>query len=164
MATVQGPTGIDTLLLPSNASTDKAVKIGSQVLVDYKQNDYRGFAFVVHDTHGLLLLQCSRKKKKPVHYQIPGGHVDEPEFIGAAKLTNDRNAQLELAGKVGAARELFEETGIDIRSSLDRLEPAALRNGTKLDKDGHEILPNEYKHRYDNSCMNLSSNSRRNTL
>ena len=30
------------------------------------------------------------------------------------------------ACKVGAARELFEETGIDVRNQLDRLEPAAI--------------------------------------
>ena len=30
------------------------------------------------------------------------------------------------ACKLGAARELYEETGIDIRRSLDRLEPASL--------------------------------------
>ena len=31
------------------------------------------------------------------------------------------------AGKAGAARELWEETGIDMRQNLERLLPAALR-------------------------------------
>ena len=54
-----------------------------EVLVDYKQTDYRGFLFVVHDNHGLMLLQCTRKKQKGNHYQVPGGHVDEHEFLEA---------------------------------------------------------------------------------
>jgi len=50
---------------------------------------------------------------------------------------------------MGAARELFEETGMDLRSSLDRLEPAALRakNKVKSGSSGDEVLTNEYKHR-----------------
>lgn len=57
-----------------------------KVLINYKQNDYRGFIFIVHDVHGLVLLRCLRKKDKPPHWQVPGGHVDEPEFITAGKL------------------------------------------------------------------------------
>lgn len=34
------------------------------------------------------------------------------------------------AAKIGAARELYEETGIDVRSSLDRLQPI-LRSNTE---------------------------------
>jgi 8-oxo-dGTP pyrophosphatase MutT (NUDIX family) len=40
------------------------------------------------------------------------------------------------ACKMGAARELFEETGIDVRGQLERLEPAAIltsSTGNKLD-------------------------------
>ena len=47
---------------------------------DYKHIDYRGFVFVVHEKHGLLLLHCTRKPKKGPHYQLPGGHVDDFEF------------------------------------------------------------------------------------
>lgn len=52
-------------------------------LVDYVNNDYRGFIFVVHDSLGLLLLHCTRKKSKGPHFQIPGGHVDDLEFLQA---------------------------------------------------------------------------------
>ena len=40
------------------------------------------------------------------------------------------------ACKMGAARELFEETGIDVRGQLERLEPASIlppSTGNKLD-------------------------------
>jgi 8-oxo-dGTP pyrophosphatase MutT (NUDIX family) len=37
---------------------------------------------------------------------------------------------------MGAARELFEETGIDIRNELDRLKPALLRPPVTRDKHG----------------------------
>lgn len=51
------------------------------------------------------------------------------------------NDQLLLASKRGAARELFEETGIDVQKSLDRVQPLAL---TQEMSSGPR---NEYKHR-----------------
>ena len=54
--------------------------------VSFRDNDYRGFVFVVHDKYGLMLLQCTRKKNKPLHWQLPGGHVDAPELAEAGKL------------------------------------------------------------------------------
>jgi hypothetical protein len=59
----------------------------------------------------------------------------------AAEAAPDRVAQLLLASKVGAARELFEETGIDVRSELDRLLPPFLHPQTT------ETMPNESDHR-----------------
>jgi 8-oxo-dGTP pyrophosphatase MutT (NUDIX family) len=55
----------------------------SKLKVDIKKNDYRGFVFVVHEQHGLMLLRCTRKKTKPPHWQLPGGHVDDDEFFAA---------------------------------------------------------------------------------
>ena len=49
--------------------------------VDYKNHDYKSFIFVLHEEYGLLLLHCTRKKKKPPHWQLPGGHVDENDFM-----------------------------------------------------------------------------------
>ena len=112
------------------------------VLVDYKSEDWRGFIFVVHETLGLLLLYCTRKKNKGPHYQAPGGHVDDIEFIKAASTANTRNTQLLLAAQTGAARELYEETGIDLRNHLDRVQPVKLRQEEKKD-----TLDNEYKQR-----------------
>lgn len=60
----------------------------TDVLVDYKSKDYRGFIFVVHPEWGLLLLHCTRKKQKVPHYQLPGGHVDEEEFQAAGMWTD----------------------------------------------------------------------------
>lgn len=179
-------------LSPSPASTIQPVaKDIGNVLVDYKQQDYRGFIFVVHEEHGMVLLKCTRKKNKGPHFQVPGGHVDEPEFLEAGKqrfdflqtakrcpkigqsmptsvsnlhvklvLTlfhlfhfmfiffkkkaqkfNDRSSQLLQACRSGAARELYEETGMDVRKCLERLEVADVMDG------GNETLKNEYKHR-----------------
>jgi 8-oxo-dGTP pyrophosphatase MutT (NUDIX family) len=92
-------------------------------------------------------LHCTRKKKKGPHFQLPGGHIDEFEFFAAAEQSSDSQTQLLLAARAGAARELYEETGLDVRNQLDRLEPAALRNDVEVDKHGKEILKNELKHR-----------------
>jgi 8-oxo-dGTP pyrophosphatase MutT (NUDIX family) len=47
---------------------------------DYKQVAYRTFIFVHHEKYGLLLLYCTRKRKKGSYYQLPGGHLDENDF------------------------------------------------------------------------------------
>jgi 8-oxo-dGTP pyrophosphatase MutT (NUDIX family) len=147
--TAESVTELDSLITgiyaPSPASTDKPVE--PPVEVDYKSVDYRGFIFVVHKIHGLMLLHCTRKKSKGPHFQLPGGHVDEFEFLVAAHSSRDAQTQLLTASRAGAARELFEETGMDMRNHLDRLEPASLRSDVTLDKKGKPLLKNELKHR-----------------
>eukprot|EP00658_Telonema_sp_P-2_P011485 TRINITY_DN14390_c0_g1_i2.p1 TRINITY_DN14390_c0_g1~~TRINITY_DN14390_c0_g1_i2.p1 ORF type:complete len:208 (-),score=53.17 TRINITY_DN14390_c0_g1_i2:248-871(-) len=69
-----------------------------------KSKQLRGFVFVLHPAHGFLLLQAI--KDKQMQAQIPGGRVDPEELVS---LTPDR------AAMVAAARELFEETGMDYR-------------------------------------------------
>jgi 8-oxo-dGTP pyrophosphatase MutT (NUDIX family) len=49
-----------------------------------------------------------------------------------------------LACKIGAARELFEETGIDLRTSLDRVKPLQLRSSIGSE---HDSLNCEFKKR-----------------
>jgi hypothetical protein len=58
------------------------------VLVDFKSDDYRGFCLCIHPTFGLMMLHCTRKKNKGPHYQLAGGHVDEPEFAAAGESRN----------------------------------------------------------------------------
>lgn len=94
-----------------------------------------------------MLLFCARKKKKGPHYQLAGGHVDEHEFIEAAKRSCDCHTQLLLAAQIGVARELFEETGMDLREQLHRLEPAALRSEEAIKEKGDIILICEHKKR-----------------
>jgi hypothetical protein len=57
------------------------------VLIDYSKDDYRGFCFCIHEEHGLMMLHCTRKKDKGPHDQLPGGHIDEPEFLEAGEHT-----------------------------------------------------------------------------
>ena len=111
--------------------------------IDYRNIDYRGFIFVVHESHGLMLLHCTRKKKKGPHFQLPGGHIDDFEFVAAAKTSGgDSQKQLLEAAKAGAARELWEETGVDIQNQLGRLQPAALKSSNT-----QKELACEIKHR-----------------
>ena len=135
---------------------------------NYTNDDYRAFLFAQHPTHGLLLLYCSRKKKKSPHFQAPGGHVDQEDFDAAlARLQNDSSSVsrvvdkdgdgessyplLVLACKIGAARELYEETGIDVRNDLDRLLPVQLRKEGKKDNGLTFVL----KHRlFFKICLN----------
>jgi len=53
-------------------------------------------------------------------------------FLIAKKCGGDALAQTIIleACKLGASRELYEETGIDIRCKLERLKPAALQRST----------------------------------
>jgi hypothetical protein len=72
---------------PSLAPTDEpTVAAAKKVRVDYMAADYRGFLFVVHESYGMLLLHCTRKKRKPPHWQVPGGHIDEREFLQAGTI------------------------------------------------------------------------------
>ena len=136
---------VDTASSAANSSmaTNKSEEDDYEATpLDFANTDYRGFIFAIHPDHGYILLHCTRKKKKPNHFQLPGGHIDDFEFKAAAQATQDPKEQLTLAGKMGAARELFEETGLDIRNSLDRFEPAKLYPKEKKNK-----LCNEFKHR-----------------
>lgn len=58
-----------------------------------------------------------------------------------AEQTSDPNQKLLLAAKAGAARELYEETGMDVLRQLDRLQPAPLQH------EEEARLPNLYKSR-----------------
>lgn len=66
-----------------------------------QRTSQRGFIFAIHPKHGLLLLRAY-KKKKGEHHQLPGGRVDADELA------------YEDAHRRAAARELREETGIDV--------------------------------------------------
>lgn len=72
----------------------------------------RAFLLVKHNEHGLLILEACKKRKGGRHYQLPGGHVDthELEHYGDAE-----------GCRIAAARELYEETGMDFRDRLYRL-------------------------------------------
>jgi hypothetical protein len=63
--------------LPGGSGTSKIL------VADYRTTAYRGFVFARHDEYGLLLLNCTRKKSKGSHWQVPGGRVDEVDFQNA---------------------------------------------------------------------------------
>ena len=84
----------------------------------------------VHPDHGLLLLHCTRKTKKGPHYQLPGGHVDADDF-DTVEGDQSEARRVMAACQKGTARELLEETGLDVTDQLDRLQPAVLRKAKK---------------------------------
>jgi 8-oxo-dGTP pyrophosphatase MutT (NUDIX family) len=137
---------------PLQVARAHTVDFNSDVTIDYSNHDYRAFCLLIHRQYGAILLHCTRKKKKPPHYQLPGGHVDETEF---QQITDDGSTpavvtqeQLYRASQMGCAREVYEETTIDVRQQLDRLLPMVLYNKDVKDassKTGQLI--NEFKHR-----------------
>ena len=120
--------------------------------------DYRAFCLCWHQQHGMLLLHCTRKKSKPSHYQLPGGHVDDFEFHIAEKAFPSSNEgkggwsssqQTYQAARMACARELYEETGMDLtKSQLERFLPLQVQTSTLSDtgKDS-KVLINEHKKR-----------------
>eukprot|EP01084_Bolivina_argentea_P086911 157040_1 len=75
-----------------------------------ESSKFRSFVIAYDQRYGYLLLSAY-KKKKGVHYQLPGGHIDKSEL---------NSYSLEEASKIAANRELFEETGIKI-TDMSRL-------------------------------------------
>mmetsp|Transcript_24404 Transcript_24404/g.37646 ORF Transcript_24404/g.37646 Transcript_24404/m.37646 type:complete len:210 (-) Transcript_24404:537-1166(-) len=111
------------------------------------KSNYRAFLFVVHRSYGTLLLHCTRKAKKGPHYQLPGGHVDEADFlIDDVRSRRSREEILVAACRMAAARELFEETGIHITDPLARIQPKTLRR-VYVPQNESDALPCEYKKR-----------------
>lgn len=56
-------------------------------------------------------------------------------FCLPASEASDSTEQLLIAGKKGAVRELFEETGLDLRSELHRVKPLRLKDRSNIHKD-----------------------------
>ena len=90
-----------------------------------QRTSQRSFIFAIHPTHGLLLLRAY-KKKKGTHHQLPGGRVDAEEL------------ELDDAHRRAAARELREETGIDV--SPARLKDATDREGKIVRRKNREYF------------------------
>jgi hypothetical protein len=121
---------------------------------------------------GMLLLHSFDKNKPPAECYIPGDSINEDDFLKAgeygdvfktlshkcltldllpptfkAKQSGHAKMQLQLAAREGAARGLFDQTGIDVRHELDRLKPAVLRLNPPADASGTKYLKNEYENR-----------------
>ncbi len=92
----------------------------------------RAFIIAKHDRHGYLLLEANKKRKGGRHYQLPGGHVDRQELADYGEVE---------ACRVAAARELYEETGLDLRSCLHRLTPVDLN---AAGEEGNRYLCMQY--------------------
>ncbi|EPR60659.1 putative NUDIX hydrolase domain protein [Toxoplasma gondii RUB] len=110
--------------------------------------DLRGFAIAWRAAGGFLVLR-SEKKSKGLHFQIPGGHAEFPQdaasaadflahqtvpvaphsFSASGKGPEPENKKKhvdeEEVARATCARELYEETGIDVREDLNRLVPLA---------------------------------------
>jgi hypothetical protein len=67
-------------LPPLSDGTGTDIATLKVLVADYRTTGYRGFVFVRHKEYGLLLLNCTRKKSKGSHWQVPGGRIDECDF------------------------------------------------------------------------------------
>ncbi|KAK9171155.1 NUDIX domain protein [Cryptosporidium meleagridis] len=97
-------------------------------------NKFRSFIIVIHQEYGCLLLKSTKKSKYDI-FQLPGGRLDEKDLLinlsEANSNSNDNNNNnnginpipTENAFKIAAARELYEETGLDFRNRLNMLKP-----------------------------------------
>lgn len=163
---------ITTMATPTTTDMTVINQQNNDTLVRSIEN-YRSFMFVLHEQYGMLLLHCTRKKNKVPHYQIPGGHVDPidsslllsmNDTITNNETNNNNNidnndtvqSRIQRAGIIGATRELYEETGIDVRTQLDRIQPVQLYNDNNNTNDTNnnvtierrtQLLINEYKQR-----------------
>jgi 8-oxo-dGTP pyrophosphatase MutT (NUDIX family) len=133
-----------------------------------RRSGLRAFVLARHSKHGVLLLEGSKARKGGRFFQLPGGHVDARELLAygpeeaprclalplrrdavrrgggaggggrkaaGAEDTDGRRA----ASRVAAARELYEETGMDFRDRLYRLRPVELEH---LGPDGQRLHAN----------------------
>lgn len=132
-----------TFEMSANASMD--LPPDGTCRVDYKKADYTSMVFVVHRTLGMLLLYVGDGANQKS--QIPCGQIQEKEFLDAAQKSGSGNVQLQIAAREAAARQLFENTGLDIRGHIDRFKPAILRLNPPVDAKGVQYLKNEYNNR-----------------
>jgi hypothetical protein len=98
---------------PLKMSRQYSMKFDSKIKIDFSDTDYKAFCLLIHKDVGAVLLHCTRKKKKPPHYQLPGGHVDGYEFKQVTKSLSSyaTQEQLYLAARIGCGREgKFEHT------------------------------------------------------
>mmetsp|Transcript_9740 Transcript_9740/g.23582 ORF Transcript_9740/g.23582 Transcript_9740/m.23582 type:complete len:912 (-) Transcript_9740:50-2785(-) len=146
---------IDTSNLPKSFTFEMCSPTGivpndGVCRVDYKAADYFAKVFVLHKTKGMLLLRTktprpsskggsSRKTKT-----VPGGLIQEEEFLAAAKQSGSASVQLQIAAREAAARQLYETTGLDVRQQADRFKPAVLCANPKTKTTrGFQYLRNE---------------------
>jgi hypothetical protein len=92
---------------PLQMSQQYSMKFDSKITIDFSDTDYKAFCLLIHKDVGAVLLHCTRKKKKPPHYQLPGGHVDGYEFTQVTKNLSSyvTQEQLYLAARIGCGRE-----------------------------------------------------------
>jgi hypothetical protein len=140
---------IDTSSLPKSftfemSSFGSITPVDGVCRVDYKSADFRAMVFVVHRTRGMLLLQGSKASSLNSRNNVPGGAISEEEFLDAAKQSGSPQVQLQIAARIAAARQLFENTGLDIRQQANRFKPAVLNvNPTMNPVRGFQYLRNE---------------------
>lgn len=67
-------------------STDNFRLADGVCRVDYKNNQYEGYVFLVHRTRGLILLQHMVPDGAVAKSHVPGGSILENEFLRAGKF------------------------------------------------------------------------------
>lgn len=81
----------------------------------------RTYVAVIHEKHGVLLLQTHAKTKSTAaHFELPGGRVRRDDYGEKYSRIHGGIVVRETA-RTAAARHLFEETSIDIREGTDKM-------------------------------------------
>ena len=83
-------------------------------------------------------------------YHIPGGAIEEDEFLKAATQSGSAKIQLQLAARAATGSNVSEATGIDL--NVTRLKPAVLEMNPRADAEGKTPLKNEYESKGDDEC------------
>lgn len=104
--------------------------------------DYFLPLFVFHaTTHSHWLSSCSSSSFRSVNALVCGPFVLGSILLYPAhESPNGKNELLVRACRHGAVRELYEETGIDLRQQLDRVQPARIRSDAATG-EGVSLLP-----------------------
>ncbi|CAB9497721.1 NUDIX domain [Seminavis robusta] len=104
------------------------------------------YVFAVHKKKGLLLKKLVPGEDGTPRYEVPAGIVAESDYSDAERESGNMKERLLLASRLGAARELFAETGLDVRGCLDRLVPANVMSdeSSKLYED-MPLLQNQFQ-------------------
>jgi len=88
-------------------SQQHSLNFDHQIRIDFSKERARAFCLLIHKKEGAVLLHCTKKRRKPPHYQLPGGNVDGYEFKQVSKSFSSWVTQEHyyLATRIGCARE-----------------------------------------------------------
>ncbi|EZG43732.1 NUDIX domain protein [Gregarina niphandrodes] len=112
----------------------------NSVLPRTKKEAQRAFVVLLVQSKGVLLMVAD-KKSKGLHYQLPGGRVDEADFKQLGIKPDARTLVEEdmiKVARIAAAREIFEETGFTLEpEKLQYISAISEKIATNRKRNGY---------------------------